>query len=118
MSIIFLKKLKVQATIGIFEWEQRIKQTVLIDLEMTTDSKIAAASDKLEDTIDYKAIAKQIKTFTEESQFSLIETLAEKIADLIVNDFGVEKVRVTVSKPAAVRGAKTVGIIVEANRPH
>ena len=116
MATIFLKELKIQATIGAFDWEQQIKQTVLIDLEMSVDSSIAAASDKLEDTIDYKAIAKRIKSFAEQSRFALIETLAEKIAEIIINEFQLELVTVTVSKPAAVRGSKTVGITVTVDR--
>ena len=116
MSTIFLKELKIQAAIGAFDWEQRIRQTVLIDLEMPVDSSKAAASDKLEDTIDYKAIAKRVKTFAEQSRFALIETLAEQTAQLIIDEFHVEYVKLSVSKPAAVRGSKTVGVIVEAKR--
>lgn len=112
MDTIFLKELRVEIIIGVFEWERRVPQTVLIDLEMEAEAARAAASDELADTLDYKAIAKRVKGFAESSRFNLIETLAQKIADLLFDEFGVRRAKVTVSKPGAIRGSKTVGITV------
>lgn len=112
MDTIFLKELQARAVIGIFEWERRVRQIVLIDLEMRTDTRSAASSDRLEDTIDYKKISRRIKEFTESRPFNLIETLAEGIAAILINEFGVRESTVTVSKPRAIRGAKTVGVSI------
>ena len=82
MDTIFLRDLEVDATIGIFEWEKRIKQKVRIDLEMGTDITKAAASDSIDDTLDYKAITKRVAQFVEDSRYELVETLIESVADL------------------------------------
>ena len=113
MSTISLEALKVDTVIGVYAWEQRIHQAVSIDLEMSTNSAAAAASDDIADALDYKAIAKRVMRFTAASRFALLETLAEKIADLVIEEFAVTAVKVSVSKPKAVRGAENVRIIVE-----
>ena len=113
MDTIFLRDLEVDATIGVFEWEQRIRQKVRIDLEMAADVTRAAASGSLEDTLDYKAVAKRIVGFVESGRHGLIETLVENLAELLIREFGIPWVRVTVSKPGAVRGARDVGITIE-----
>ncbi len=113
MDTIFLRDLEVDATIGIFEWEKRIKQKVRIDLEMGADIAKAAATDAIEDTLDYKAIAKRVVQFVEDSRYELIETLIEKIAEILLQEFDIPWVRVTVSKPGAVRGSRDVGITIE-----
>ena len=113
MDTIFLRDLEINATIGIFEWEKRIKQKVRIDLEMATDIAKAAATDSIDDTLDYKAISKRIIQFVEDSSYELIETLIEKISEIILNEFNVPWVRVTLSKPGAVRGSRDVGIVIE-----
>lgn len=113
MDIIFLRDLEVDATIGIFEWEKRIKQKVRIDLEMAADTAKAATSDSIEDTLDYKAISKRIIQFVEDSQYELIETMIEKVAEILLKEFHIPWVRVTISKPAAVRGSRDVGITIE-----
>lgn len=113
MDTIFLRDLEINATIGIFEWEKRIKQKVRIDLEMATDIAKAAATDSIDDTLDYKAISKRIIQFVEDSSYELIETLIEKISEIIMNEFNVPWVRVTLSKPGAVRGSRDVGIMIE-----
>ncbi len=113
MDIIYLRDLRIGATIGIYEWEKRIKQIVSIDLEMATDIKKAAASDSIEDTLNYKAVAKRVIAFVEESQFELVETLIERIAELLLKEFEIPWVRVTLSKPGAVSGSRDVGIIIE-----
>jgi 7,8-dihydroneopterin aldolase/epimerase/oxygenase len=113
MDKIFLSALSVECIVGIWEWERRVKQTVVIDLEMAADIRRAAASDRIEDTIDYKKVAKRLLAFVGESQFHLVETLTERIAQLVVVEFGVAWVKVRVNKQGAIRGARDVGIEIE-----
>jgi dihydroneopterin aldolase len=115
-DIIFLSDLRVQTVIGIWDWERAIKQTVGIDLEMATDIRKAAASDSIEDTLDYKSVAKRIIEFVEQSSFQLVETMAEQIAGIIMDEFGVPWVKVRLSKPGAIRGSREVGILIERTR--
>ena len=113
MDIIFLHDLRVETVIGIWEWERRIRQTVAIDLEMAADIQKAAATDSVEDTLNYKAVAKRLQQFVGDSSFQLVETLAEKIAGIVLDEFGVPWVRVRVNKPGAIRGARDVGVLIE-----
>jgi 7,8-dihydroneopterin aldolase/epimerase/oxygenase len=115
MDKIFLSALSVECIVGIWEWERRVKQTVVIDLEMATDIRKAAASDRIEDTIDYKKVAKRMLSFVGESQFHLVETLTEEIAKVVIKEFGVQWVKVHLNKQGAIRGAKDVGIEIERN---
>src|SRR4051795_9495090 len=113
MDKIFLSALNVECIVGIWEWERRVKQTVIIDLEMAADIRRAAASDRIEDTLDYKRVAKRLLAFVGESQFNLVETLAEQIARVLVIEFGVSWVKVRLNKQGAIRGARDVGIEIE-----
>lgn len=113
MDIIYLKELNIDTVIGIYDWERRIKQTICLDIEMATDIRRAAASDAIEDTLDYKSVAKRLIQFVSESQFQLVETLAEKVAGIIISEFQVPWVKVTLNKKGAVRHAAGVGIIIE-----
>ena len=113
MDIIFLHSLKIDAVIGIWEWERKIRQTVEIDLDMGADISKAAATDNVEDTLNYKQVAKRLQSFVGESEFQLVETLAERVADIVTDEFGVPWVRVRVNKPGAIRGARDVGVIIE-----
>lgn len=113
MDKIFLRQLTVECIVGIWEWERRVKQTVIIDLEMASDIRRAAASDRIEDTIDYKKVAKRLLAFVGNSQFNLVETLAEQIARLVVTEFGVSWVKLRLNKQGAIRGARDVGIEIE-----
>jgi len=113
MDIIFIRELRIETVIGIYDWERQIKQTVCIDLEMATDIRQAAASDSIEDTLNYKAVAKRLLQFVGDSQFFLVETLGERIAELVMTEFQVPWLRLTLSKPGAVRGSREVGIIIE-----
>lgn len=110
---IFLRALEVDAVIGIWDWERNIKQKVIIDLEMAADIKRAAASDSIEDTLDYKGVAKRLISFVGDSNFQLVETMAETIAKIVVTEFEVPWVRVSVNKPGAIRGSKDVGVLIE-----
>lgn len=113
MDIIYLHDLKIDCVLGIWEWERRTTQTVTVDLDLGADVHKAATSDRIEDTVNYKAIAKRLIGFVGESQFGLVETLAEKIADIVLKEFPVRWVRVRVNKKGAIRGASDVGVIVE-----
>jgi dihydroneopterin aldolase len=113
MDKIFLSELKIDTIIGIWEWERRIRQTVVIDLEMSADIAKAAASDEVADTLNYKLVAKRIKGFVADSSFQLVETLAERIAGIIREEFDVAWVKVRVNKPGAIRGSKAVGVLIE-----
>jgi len=113
MDIIFLRNLRIETVIGIFDWERKIKQPVFFDLEMATDIRKAAASDHIDDTLDYKSLSKAVIDYVENSDFQLVETLAEKVAELIMADFNVPWVRLTLNKKGALRHADDVGIIIE-----
>jgi dihydroneopterin aldolase len=117
MDRIFLRDLRVETIIGIFDWERETPQTVSIDLEMATDVARAAQSDDIADALDYKAVAKRLIAFIGESRFQLVETLAERIATILREEFGVAWVRVTVNKGGAVRGASAVGVMIERGQP-
>ena len=113
MDKIFLSQLSIECIVGIWDWERRVKQTVVIDVEMAADIRRAAVSDSIEDTIDYKRVAKRLITFVGESQYQLVETLTEQIARVIVTEFGVTWVKVRLNKRGAIRGARDVGIEIE-----
>jgi dihydroneopterin aldolase len=113
MDKIFLRQLEVEAIIGIWDWEREVKQKVVIDLEMATDIRKAAESDSIENTLNYKSVAKRLIGFVSDSSFQLVETLSERIAEIVVTEFNVPWVKVTVDKPGAIRGSKAVGIIIE-----
>lgn len=113
MDIIYIRNLRIECVIGVFEWERRIRQTVALDLDLAADVARAAASDRLADTVDYKAIAKRLIEYVGQSQFQLVETLAEKVAEIVRTEFGVQWVRVRVNKKGALRHATDVGVVVE-----
>ena len=113
---IFLRGLAVDCIIGFVDWERRVKQTVVIDLEMSIDCRRAAIRDDVADTLNYKTVAKRLSAFVAASSFNLVETLAERIAALILEEFGVAWVRITLSKPGAIRGSRDVGVTVERTR--
>jgi dihydroneopterin aldolase len=113
MDTIFLKDLRVKTIVGIWEWERRMPQVVSIDLEMATDVGRAAQADRIDDTLDYKAVTKRVVKFVAESRFQLVETLAERVAELIIREFAVPWVKVAVHKPFAIRGSRDVGVCIE-----
>ena len=113
MDTIFLRDLRIRTVVGIWEWERRLPQVVSIDLDMAADISRAAASDTIEDTLNYKAVTKRITSFVEESRFDLVETMAEHIAEIIRSEFEVPWVRVAVHKPWAIRGSRDVGVMIE-----
>jgi len=116
MDIIYLHDLRIDTVIGVFDWERRVRQTVILDLEMGADIRRAAARDDLADTLNYKAVAKRLIDFVGHSEFQLVETLAERVAELLLKEFGVPWLRLRVNKQGAVRGARDVGVIIERSK--
>jgi len=113
MDIVYLRDLRIDTVIGIYGWERRTRQTIILDLEMSADIARAAATDHIDDTLNYKAVAKRLIDFVGTSEFQLVETLAERCTEIIREEFGVEWVRLTLNKKGAVRGATDVGVIIE-----
>ena len=116
MDKIFIHALKTEAIIGIFDWERQVKQTVIVDIEISADIRKAALSDSIDDTLNYKRVAKRVLAFVEESKFHLVETLAEHIAMLMLEEFGIAWVRISLSKPGAIRSSRDVGVVLERDR--
>ena len=113
MDIIFLSGLTTECIIGIWDWERRVKQKVVVDLEMGADIRRAAGSDRIDDTLDYKRVSKRLLQFIGDSEFQLVETLTERIAELVITEFSVPWVRVRLNKQGAIRGSRDVGILIE-----
>ncbi len=113
MDIVYIRDLKIETVIGVNDWEREVRQTVSLDLEMATDIRVAAETDDIADTIDYKAVAKRLIDFVEGTDFQLVESIAERVSDIIREEFGVSWVRLRVSKPGAVTGAQDVGVVIE-----
>lgn len=113
MDIVFVRDLRIETVIGIWEWERHIKQIVRVDLEMGADIRRAAETDSIEHALNYKDVAKRVVAHAEGAGFSLVEALADSIAAIVVKEFGVRWVRVTVAKPGAVEGSKEVGVVIE-----
>ena len=113
MDIVFIRDLRIDTVIGIYDWERRIRQTVVLDIEMGTDIRPAAQTEVIDDTLNYKDVAKRVIEFVQDSEFQLVETLAEACVQIIRQEFGVRWVRLTLNKQGALRGARDVGVIIE-----
>jgi dihydroneopterin aldolase len=113
MDIVFIRDLQIETVIGIYDWERKVRQIISLDIDMATDIQKAASSDNIDDTLSYKTVAKRLIAFVEESEFELVEALAEKVCAIILEEFDVPWVRLSLSKPGAVRGSKSVGVIIE-----
>lgn len=119
MDKVFIEGLEIDALIGIYDWERRIRQTLVFDLEMGFDNRAPAASDDIAHTLNYKAVSKRLIEYVSQSDFGLVETLAERCARIVMEEFNVPWLRLKLSKPGAVRGARAVGVIIErGNAPH
>ena len=116
MDTVFIEQLEIEALIGIYDWERRIRQPLLFDLEMSFDNRKPASTDDIADTLDYKAVSKRLIEYVSASSFGLVETLAERCAEIVLDEFAVSHVRLKLSKPGAVRGARAVGVIIERSR--
>ena len=113
MDIVYIRDLRIDTVIGIYDWERQIKQTVRLDIELATDTARAAASNAIDDTLDYSAIAERVTSFIQDSEFLLLEVMAERIAGLILSEFNAPWLRLSVGKPGAVGNAREVGVIIE-----
>ena len=113
MDIVFIHDLQIETVIGIFDWERKIRQKISLDIEMATDISKAAKSDDIDDTLSYKSVAKRLIEFVEQSEYELVEALAEKICSIVIDEFAVPWIKLTLHKPGAVRGSKSVGVIIE-----
>jgi len=113
MDTVFIEDLRIDAVIGIYDWERRVRQTLSFDIEMAFDNTVPAGSDDIALTLNYKDVSKRLIGYVEASSFGLVETLAERCAAIIREEFGVGWVRLKLSKPGAVRGAKAVGVCIE-----
>lgn len=116
MDKVFIEALEVDALIGIYDWERRVRQPLVFDLEMAFDNRVPAASDDIAHTLDYKAVSNRIREVVDASGFGLVETLAERVAEIVLAEFPVRHLRLKLSKPGAVRGARAVGVIIERGR--
>ena len=116
MDIVYIRNLKIDAIIGIYEWEKRIKQQINVNLEMGWDNRKAAQSDDISDTLNYKAAANLVKQLVQKSEFELVEALAENIASLLLENMNIPWIRVTLGKPRAVTGSEEVGVSIERAR--
>lgn len=113
MDIVFIRQLRIETIIGIYEWERKVRQCVLLDLEMATDIRAAANSASIKDTLDYHAISVRLDEYVRAQQFELLESLAERCAALIMREFGVTWLRLSAAKPTAIAAAQAVGVIIE-----
>jgi len=116
MDIVYLTDLRIETIIGVYSWERQIPQLIILDIEMGTDISAAARTDDLQHTVDYKAVSKRIRGLCEEQQFQLVETLAERIAEVLLGEFSLPWVRLRVNKKGAVTGVRDVGVMIERGR--
>ena len=113
LDIVFIEDLRIDTIIGIYDWEREVRQTIALDIEMAADNVKPASSENIDDALNYKAVSKRMITFTEESQFQLVETLAERLVEIIMTEFNVPWCRLKLSKLGAVTGSSSVGVIIE-----
>lgn len=113
---IFIGGLKLETIVGVHSWEQKKPREITVDLELACDAKRAALADRLSDTIDYHAVSKRLTEFAATAKFKLIETLAERMADLLIDEFAVPWLQLTLHKPGAVEAADTIAVRIERGR--
>ncbi len=113
MDIVYIRGLQVAAVIGIYDWERRARQALSIDLEMGCDIAAAATSEDIDTTLNYKSVSQRLLRFVGDSEFQLVETLAQQLAELVMREFPVAGLRLRLSKPGAVGEAADVGVLIE-----
>jgi dihydroneopterin aldolase len=113
MDIVYIRELRADTVIGVYDWERTVRQTIVLDLELATDNRRAAASDRIGDAVDYAALSARVLAFIEGSEFQLIETMAEQVAAIVIEEFGVPWLRLRLAKPGAVARARDVGVVIE-----
>ncbi len=116
MDIVYIKDLRIDAVIGIYDWERRINQQINVNLEMGWDNRKAAESDNIKDTLNYKEAANLVKDLVDKSEYQLVEALAEHIAELLLDKMDIPWIKVSLGKPMAVTDSKEVGVIIERTR--
>lgn len=116
MDIVYIRDLRIDAVIGIYDWEKQIHQQINVNLEMGWDNKKAAETDDIQYTLNYKEAAKLVKDLVQKSEFELVETLAEKIAELLLDKMNIPWIKVSLGKPMAVTDSKEVGVTIERSR--
>ena len=113
MDKVYIKGLNIQTTIGFFQWEKEIKQTLVIDLAMGWNTASAAENDELAKTLDYADISVAIERFANDNPVDLIETLAERLASYLMTQYHIPWLKLSIGKPGAVYNAQTVGVEIE-----
>lgn len=113
MDIVYIRELEIETIIGVYGWEREVRQVVSLDLEMASDIQKAAASDSIAHALDYKQVAKRLIEYIGQSEFQLVETMAEQVAGIVMTEFAVPWLRLRLGKPGAVRGSRDVGVIIE-----
>jgi dihydroneopterin aldolase len=113
LDIVYINDLKIETVIGIYDWERQVRQTISLDLEMGTDIRKAAETDDIQFALNYKAVSMRIIDFIGGSEFLLVETMAEQVAEIIRQEFNVSWLRLRIGKPRAVLGARDVGVVIE-----
>jgi dihydroneopterin aldolase len=113
MDIVFVKDLRFKTIVGCWDWERQLPQTISIDLDMGWDNSTPAASGDLKDALNYKEVSNRVEQFVQEQQYELVESAADGIAALLMEEFAIPWVRVAIHKPFAVTGSKSVGVVVE-----
>jgi dihydroneopterin aldolase len=112
-DIVFIRALRIDTVIGVYDWERQVQQSLLLDLEMQTDNRRAAASDSVDDALDYSAVAARLREYAADHNVQLMETLAERFAELLREEFDLAWLRLRLCKPGAVADARDVGVIIE-----
>lgn len=113
MDIVYIRDLRIDTIIGIYDWERQVRQTVSLDIEMAADIRKAAQTDDIEYALNYKAVSKRLIAYVENRNALLVESLAEEVAALVRKEFAVPWLRLRLSKPGAIRGARDVGLVIE-----
>lgn len=113
MDTVYIRDLRIEAIIGIYDWERQVRQVLSVDIDVASDIALVAASDAIEDAVDYGAMAERVTAFIVAGEFRLLETLAESAAAMLQEEFGLSWVRLRVGKPGAVAAAADVGVVIE-----
>lgn len=113
LDIVFIEKIEVATVIGVYDWEKKISQCLLLDLQMAWNNQLAAENDDISKALDYAKVAETVEKFAANSRFELVETFAERLATLLMQQFGIVWIKLKVTKPGAVATAKGVGVEIE-----
>lgn len=113
MDVVFIRGLQISTIIGAYDWERQVRQVLVVDVEMAADIRAAAEKDELAKALNYSTVAERITQVVQEGAFQLIETAAERVADTLLNEFGVAWLRLDVAKPRPFSGGHVVGVRIE-----